>query len=350
MKIKGKRKYKNRSKRKYKVTGFTLFELLGVIVIIGILLLIAISGVTTYITTSRKQVVVTAVDSYIKSVVPEVNDLEYRFSDTDVIYAVPIECIPLEEGGENPLGEWLQANDDYWAYVLVQYNPDLSNYTYGFTFKDSNGNGMYPIVYDDMNIKGKDIKTNLNLTKPQVGDGISLYTQITSEENWNNSGFRVSSSTQLKVLEATSDGETGDGKETCTLCQKGDNYEKIEMKKYVPEVSLSLKTKDDKIKIVGSFDNYKNSSKYYEVTAHGLLYIQTAKIGTRTLTVNTSGRTRVNFDDYNEDGSFSYSFKPSSKTTSYAFRAFLVYKDPETGKAITIYSNMTRSSYNYISS
>ena len=130
MKNKIKRKYKNRSKKKYKVTGFTLFELLGVIVIIGVLLLISVSGVTTYIRSARKQVIVTAADSYIKSVVPEVNDLEYRFSETDVIYAVPIECIPLEEGGENPLGEWLQANDDYWAYVLVQYNPDLSNYKY----------------------------------------------------------------------------------------------------------------------------------------------------------------------------------------------------------------------------
>ncbi|MBR5293151.1 MAG: hypothetical protein IKU31_00105 [Oscillospiraceae bacterium] len=116
-----------------------------------------------------------------------------------------------------------------------------------------------------------------------------------------------------------------------------------------PSVSLTLaQASSGKIVIEGIIDDYANTANSWEITGQGLLYIQASRIGTRTLTVNTSGRTRVNFSGCSEDGSFSYSFKPSSKTTVYAFRAFITYQDPETGAAVTVYSPMIRSSYNGI--
>ena len=96
-------------------------------------------------------------------------------------------------------------------------------------------------------------------------------------------------------------------------------------------------------------DDYANLDDYCEITAHGLVYIQTSRIGTRTLTVNTSGRTKVNFTTYKDDGSFSYSFKPTNKSTVYTYRAFITYLDPNTGKSVTVYSPIMRSSYNGIS-
>jgi hypothetical protein len=95
-------------------------------------------------------------------------------------------------------------------------------------------------------------------------------------------------------------------------------------------------------------DNYKTLGDSYVVTAKGLLYIPSARIGTRTLTVNTSGRTKVNFTEFSPNGSFIYNLKPANNSTAYAFRAFITYKNPENGKSVTVYSNVIRGSYDSI--
>ena len=154
-------------------------------------------------------------------------------SGANTIYAVPIECISLERGGTNPFGEWYQANNSYWAYVLVQYDDTTSSYTYGFTFKDSAGYGLYPITIEKLSTSGKEIQTGLSLAKPKNGN----ITNITEKDNW--TGFSVQDDTKLVVLEAASEGETGDGKKTCTLCQKGKNYDKVE------EEKMANSTNDD---------------------------------------------------------------------------------------------------------
>jgi hypothetical protein len=63
----------------------------------------------------------------------------------------------MERGGDNPFGEWLQVNNEYWAYVLVQYNSEEFSYNYGFTFKDSSGYGMHLVSLEDMDIKGRNV-------------------------------------------------------------------------------------------------------------------------------------------------------------------------------------------------
>ena len=202
--------------------GFTLIELLAVIVILGLLMAIAIPSVTKYITQSRKKTVVSTIGNYISAAVNEVNDLTYTFTGYNTVYAVPIECIALERGGTNPFGHWLHANDAYWAYVLVQYNDDTSSYTYGYTFKDSAGYGIYPTSQAKLNEQGKQIQTGLKLSRPTNGK----ITTITTTDKW--SGFNVNSSTDLVVLTALKEGEVGNGKTTCTLQQKGDNYASVE--------------------------------------------------------------------------------------------------------------------------
>jgi hypothetical protein len=147
--------------------------------------------------------------------------------------------------------------------------------------------------------------------------------------------------------------ETAEGVKTytCTVCggTRTEGIPRLTSKK-APSVSMSLsKTSDGKISVTGQVNDYANLENYYEITAHGLLYIHSAKIGTRLLTVSTSGRTRVNFSGYGADGSYTYSFKPTSKSTSYAMRAFITYTNPETGYSVTVYSPMIRSSYNGIS-
>ena len=97
--------------------------------------------------------------------------------------------------------------------------------------------------------------------------------------------------------------------------------------------------------MTGTFVDYENINNYYEVTAHGLVYYSTTKLGTKTLTVNTPGRTRVNFSSYKTDGSFSYTMTPAFASTRYTVRAFLAYTD-DNGRTMYAYSAPIIVSYN----
>ena len=199
--------------------GFTLIELLAVIVILGLLMAIAIPSVTKYITQSRKKTVTTTIGNYISALTNQVNDMEYVFTGTNTVYAVPIECIALERGGTDPFGEWHQASDIYWAYVLVQYDDNSSSYTYGFTFKDSAGYGLYPTASEKLKESGSQVQQDLDLKRPTTGKIVNL----TAKDNWN--GFNLNNDTELFVLGAEREGVIGNGTATCTLSQKGNNYE-----------------------------------------------------------------------------------------------------------------------------
>jgi len=181
---------------KKKNKGFTLIELLAVIVILGLLMAIAIPSVTKYINQSRKKTLASTINNYIGALVNDVNDMQYSFTDTNTIYAVPIECIALEKGGQDPFGDWYPATSEHWAYVLVQPNGD--GYTYGFTFKDSAKYGLEPVTQQKFDHSL--IKTGLNLTKPSDN----------TTKSWN--GFKENST--VKVLNAAED---GNGKTTCTV-------------------------------------------------------------------------------------------------------------------------------------
>ena len=215
------KKIRNNKKSKH---GFTLIELLAVIVILGLLMAIAIPSVTKYITESRKKTLTTTIGNYISALTNQVNDMEYIFTENNTIYAVPIECISLERGGTNPFGEWLHANSKYWAYVLVQYDDETSLYTYGFTFKDSAGYGMYPTTSEKLKENGSQIQQNLNLRKALTGS----YKNVADIDDW--LGFVIDEETEVKVLTATEEGKSN-GISTCTLCQKGSNYDMIEEEK-----------------------------------------------------------------------------------------------------------------------
>ena len=154
-----------------------------------------------------------------------------------------------------------------------------------------------------------------------------------------------------EITKEPTETEVGEKTYTCTVC--GDTKtEEVEYQKELkaPTVSLylSVNSSTGRIVIKGQVDDYANLDDYYTITSHGIIFIQTSRIGTRTLTLNTSGRTKVSFSSYAEDGSFTYNLKPTSKSTSYAFRAFITYTDA-TGKSVTVYSDMIRGSYNSIS-
>lgn len=206
--------------------GFSLIETLAVIVILGLIMTIAVSSVTKYITQSKKKTLIQTITSYIDEVKLQVNNREYSMRAKNTIYAIPIECVDVDGGGGNPFGEWIQSSDRYWAYVLVQYDSEKFEHRFGFTFKDSAGYGLYPLVNTKLEVNGSQIQQDLFLSRPKTG----MYTLMTSQEHWSKSGFNVNALTRLKVLSSTLEGEKGDNKTTCTLIQRGSNYGEVENK------------------------------------------------------------------------------------------------------------------------
>ena len=141
---------------------------------------------------------------------------------------------------------------------------------------------------------------------------------------------------------------------TCTVCGAtkteaipATGSETIEKTK--PTVSVSVAAAENgKVALTGQFEDFANQDNYYEVTGHGLVYYSTSKLGTRTLTVNTPGRTRVNFSKYTDTGSFTYKMTPAYSNTRYTVRAFLVYTDAQ-GRTMYAYSNAVTFSYDSLS-
>jgi len=128
--------------------GFTLIELLAVIIILGILMLVAIPSVTTYINSSRKSAYVDTAQQYIKGAVNLVNQgKKVRFYEENTLLLIPVghddtySMLQLESGGQSPYNSvW------YFAYVGVTYNNE--SYDYYFTAVDQSGQGIAMIKQD----------------------------------------------------------------------------------------------------------------------------------------------------------------------------------------------------------
>ena len=218
--------------KKMNKKGFTLIELLAVIVILGLLMAIAIPSVTKYITQSRKKTLSNTISNYMSALTTEVNNMEYTFTASDTIYAVPIECIAVERGGTDPFGYWYPATNGatvnpYWAYVLVQYDDATSSYTYGFTFKDSAGYSLLPTASTKLSESGSQIVTGNTFTAaPNTklatvsGDTATAngkavdVVPLSTTGAW--AGFKVTTSTNIFVLKS----DTAKGAGTCMTAQK----------------------------------------------------------------------------------------------------------------------------------
>ena len=145
--------------------GFTLIELLAVIIILGILMLIAIPSVTSYINNSRKNTYAETGANYVKATIPMAVDAKkVKLYHEGVLYMIPAgndkskTCVPLESGGASPY------NKPYdYAYVGVTYDDDKASYSYYFTAVDGTGQGMNLVSYEELSSNGKEsVKSGLN--------------------------------------------------------------------------------------------------------------------------------------------------------------------------------------------
>ena len=135
---------------------------------------------------------------------------------------------------------------------------------------------------------------------------------------------------------------------TCTVCgeQKTEPIPVLPAVKTVPRVSLTAAANGNgKIALTAQIEGL-NDSNYYTVTAHGFVYQTAARLGTRTLSVNTPGRTRVNCTGYRDagTGTYVYNMTPASLYTRYVVRSYLVYTNAE-GRSVYVYSDPVYITY-----
>ena len=193
------------SKKKKQGFAFTLIELLAVIIILGVLMLVAIPSVTSYINNSRKDAYVTTAKQIIKGATNLVNSGDLDVYDTTATYYLPKTCINLETGGESPYGGKFDP-----AYILVTYDND--SFSYYWMSRDENGMGIKePVLSTKLeanNISSGIKKEDFN---PNIGiDGrnkIILYNEDCTAQN------------SPTIAEKTIDGETGE-EITYKLCKR----------------------------------------------------------------------------------------------------------------------------------
>ena len=127
--------------KKKKTKAFTLIELLAVIIILGVLMIIAIPSVTTYISNSRKSSYIDTAKNIAGATRNLVNSGKLEMYDPTVTYYIPVSCIKTENGSKTPYGEFTEA------YVGVIY--DGTGYNYYWISTDSSLQGVGNITAVD---------------------------------------------------------------------------------------------------------------------------------------------------------------------------------------------------------
>ena len=165
-------KRRQEEQKKEKKRAFTLIELLAVIIVLGVLMIVAIPAVTSYITSSRKSAYVDTAKEISNGTKTVVNEGKLGMYDTDTTYYIESGYIKTENASKSPYGEFVQA------YTIVTY--DGKGYTYYWTSVDDAGQGVRGIIKSDK-LDEDDIESDLtpDMVDPsKTKAGIGLRSKI----------------------------------------------------------------------------------------------------------------------------------------------------------------------------
>ena len=154
-------KKKATKSNKNKKKAFTLIELLAVIIILGILMVIAIPAVTSYIQNSRKSAYISTAHNIIAAARTKVNDGTLSMHDTDITYYIPYGMLKGDNEWKSPYGNFEEA------YVVVTFNGN--GYDYYWTSKDTTNTGIY-LTYNDL-LDNDRVVSDMEAINTSVGVG-----------------------------------------------------------------------------------------------------------------------------------------------------------------------------------
>lgn len=127
--------------------GFTLIEVMAVVIIIGVIMMIAIPSVSSYIANSKKSSYATNIHAYIETIRAEYEERNYGpILEDNEIMIVPIKVVKLEKGdaGSSPFGAY---NYDK-SYVVI--SPERNTYEYYANVVDSTKKGVIMTKYNEL--------------------------------------------------------------------------------------------------------------------------------------------------------------------------------------------------------
>ena len=192
---------KETSKEKKK--AFTLIELLAVIIILGILMIIAIPSVTSYINNSRKSAYVDTAKEIISGARNFVNEGKVDMYNTDVTYYIDYACIKTENAQKSPYGDFVSGQ----TYVIVTY--DGKGYNYYWVSRDTTGQGV-SVVTSANTLDEDDIESDIAIDaiKTTVGVGTRSKTQVINA-NCQKEGEETPVTTSVAETGGNSEGNNG---------------------------------------------------------------------------------------------------------------------------------------------
>lgn len=150
--------------------GFTLIEILAVIIIIAILLIIIVPSVSRYIEESRQKSYVATIKDTLVSAGSNLSKIDKSAINRETTYYIPIKCINTENGiPESPYNEFDNA------YIVAGW--ENNNYGFYFYGRDKSGVGVTSLVkINDFEVD--DLKKNIKKDDIEIDKKIGTTTKI----------------------------------------------------------------------------------------------------------------------------------------------------------------------------
>ena len=152
--------------------GFTMIEILAVIMIIGILITIIVPSVTKYIHNSKKDNYKSSLKNMVSTVNDEViYDQIYDFDEETEYFIMPLVCVELEKG-DSTKSTFGKYNPTY-SFIIVEATEN--GYSYKVQSIDDKGYGTYLIKPEEIKIEEVDINKLSYITTTIQADGTKKY-------------------------------------------------------------------------------------------------------------------------------------------------------------------------------
>ena len=153
--------------------GFTLIEVLAVIVLLGIIMSAAIVAISGYVEESKLKAYVNIAKEYIEIASIEIAKNEIVARDKNTVYYIHIDNLEAESDlSKSPFGEWIDA------YVVVVIEPDTGDYNYYWTSVDEAGYRVDETLDSELTIDSIYVSKDLTISPsyPVGGrDNVAIY-------------------------------------------------------------------------------------------------------------------------------------------------------------------------------